>query len=46
MIKKYVYGTPFETEAVVMNIEKTEGVMEYGKVCCEKKFSFEYDMNY
>ena len=45
MIKKYVYGTPFETEAVVMNIEKTEGVMEYGKVCCEKKFSFEYEMS-
>ncbi len=45
MIKKYVYGNPFETEAVVMNIEKTEGVMEYGKVCCEKKFSFEYEMS-
>ena len=45
MIKNYVYGTPFETEAVVMNIEKTEGVMEYGKVCCEKKFSFEYEMS-
>lgn len=45
MIKKYVYGNPFETEAVVMNIEKTEGIMEYGKVCCEKKFSFEYEMS-
>lgn len=45
MIKKYVYGTPFETEAVVMEIENAEGTPEYGKVCCEQKFCFEYEMS-
>jgi len=45
MIKKYVYGTPFETEAVVMEIEKTKGTPKYGKVCSEQKFCFEYEMS-
>lgn len=30
MIKKYVYGEPFETEALTENIETAEGKPGYG----------------
>lgn len=45
MIKKYIYGTPFDTEATVIDIEKTEGSPEYGNISCENKFCFEYEMS-
>lgn len=30
MVKKFVYGTPFETEAVVKEIPSSEGNPDYG----------------
>lgn len=33
MIKKYVYGEPFDTEALTETIEKTEGTPGYGEIC-------------
>lgn len=44
MIKKYTYGTPFPTEAVVTSFNITEGLPEFGKVNCEKGFSFQYEL--
>ena len=32
MIRKYRYGTPFNTEALTGKIETTEGVLPYGEV--------------
>lgn len=32
MVKKFVYGTPFETEAVVKEIPSSEGNPDYGKI--------------
>ena len=41
MIKKYVYGEPFETEALrTENIETAEGKPGYGEICAEDGFSF------
>ncbi len=40
MIKKYVYGSPFETEAVVVNMEAAEGIPAYGAISTEDGFSF------
>ncbi|MCI8586704.1 MAG: alpha-glucosidase [Lachnospiraceae bacterium] len=42
MIKKYVYGTPFETEAVTAKMEAEKGTPGYGEVCLEDGFSFTY----
>ena len=39
MIKKYVYGEPFETEALTENIETAEGKPGYGEICAEDGFS-------
>ena len=32
MIRKYVFGKPFETEAVVMEMENSEGMPEFGEI--------------
>ena len=42
MVKKYVYGNPFETEAVVADIQIETGVPDYGKVLAEKEFCYTY----
>ena len=42
MIKKYVYGEPFETEALTEKIETAEGRPEYGEICTDNGFSFTY----
>ena len=31
MIKKYALGEPFETEAVMVSVEQTQGMMDFGK---------------
>ena len=41
MIQKYVFGTPFETEAVTARIPETPGRPAYGKIGTEGGFSFE-----
>ena len=37
-MRKYVYGEPFETEAVVRDIEISEGNVAYGEVSLEEGF--------
>lgn len=48
MVKKYVFGTPFETEAVteVMEAEKQAAGIGFGNILVEKgSFCFSYDMD-
>lgn len=45
MIKKYVFGNPFDTEAIVTKIEKTEEMPIFGKISTEEGFSFTYEMD-
>lgn len=40
MIRKYVFGTPFNTESVVSDIAPAEGLPVYGEISTEKGFSF------
>jgi alpha-glucosidase len=42
MIQKYVYGMPFETEAVIVDVEIGNGNPSYGTVNLENGFSFTY----
>ncbi len=45
MIKKYRFGDPFETEAVVENIQAEQGEPEFGETSTENGFSFSYIMD-
>ena len=45
MIRKYIYGTPFETEAVVTDIAQTDGTPAYGTVDTQDGFSFTFIMD-
>lgn len=45
MIKKYVLGEPFETEAVMVSVEQTPGMMEFGKTEIQNGFWFTYTMD-
>ena len=45
MIKKYTYGIPFPTEAIITAFDSEEGTPEFGRINCEKGFSFQYDMD-
>ncbi len=45
MIRKYRYGTPFDTEALTEKIETTKGVLRYGEVSQEEGFVFTYIMD-
>ena len=45
MIKKYVFGNPFETEAVVEKIKTVRGLPEYGDISADKGFSLSYIMD-
>lgn len=40
MIRKYAYGIPFETEAVVADIKTTDGIPAYGMIRLEDGFQF------
>ncbi|MCI8646603.1 MAG: alpha-glucosidase [Firmicutes bacterium] len=42
MIQKYVFGEPFETEAVTALIPASEGAPAFGSICMENGFSFSY----
>lgn len=44
MIKKYVFGTPFATDAVTEMVNKSEGVPPYGNFEWQNGFSFTYQM--
>ena len=39
MVRKYVYGTPFETEAVIKEVAAETGLPSYGKISLEEGFS-------
>ena len=45
MIRKYTYGTPFETEAVVYDISVSDGAPAYGVIDTQDGFSFTYIMD-
>src|SRR5699024_4568616 len=45
MIRKYVFGHPFETEAVVEEIAPSEGVLAYGEIKTDGEFVFSYKMD-
>ena len=47
MVKKYVFGEPFETDAVPTELagEKFGGDLECGEITVEKGFCFRYNMN-
>lgn len=44
MVKKYVFGKPLDTEAVVVNVEPVQGVPEYGEVTVKENFSWSVRM--
>lgn len=45
MIKKYRFGRPFETEAVVKTMETEQGTPEFGEISTEEGFAFTYRMD-
>ena len=45
MIKKYRFGDPFETEAVVENIQAEHGEPKFGETSIDNVFSFSYMMD-
>ncbi len=45
MIQKYVYGTPFQTDAVVTEIAAADGAPSYGSVSTKNGFHFSFTMN-
>ena len=42
MVRKYVFGNPFETEAIVKEVEAEQGTPAYGEISLEEGFSFTY----
>lgn len=45
MIRKYRFGDPIETEAVVENIQAEQGEPQFGETSIENGFSFSYIMD-
>ena len=45
MIRKYRYGTPFDTEELTEKIATTEGVFPYGEISQEEGFAITYIMD-
>lgn len=45
MIRKYVFGEPFDTEAVVKEIETANGMPCFGTISTENGFTFTYKMS-
>ena len=45
MIRKYRYGTPFNTEALTEKIETTESTFPYGEISQNDGFAFTYIMD-
>ena len=45
MIQKYVYGNPFQTDAVVTEIAAADGAPSYGSVSTKNGFHFSFTMN-
>ena len=45
MIRKHIYGTPFETEAVMTDIAQADGTPAYGVIDTQDGFYFTYIMD-
>lgn len=45
MIKKYVYGNPIETYAVIEVIQETKGIPEFGRITTDEGFCLTYKMD-
>lgn len=45
MIRKYIYGAPYDTEAVVTSLPEESGAPAYGKILTQDGFSFTYIMD-
>ena len=45
MITKYIYGTPFDTEAVTVSLPAAVGSPALGKISTQEGFSFVYEMD-
>ena len=45
MIQKYVFGSPFETEAIIKSISPTTGIPQYGEISQENGFQLSYKMS-
>ncbi len=45
MIRRYNYGVPFETGAVVENLEQANGVPYFGEIEVKEGFTFRYHMD-
>lgn len=45
MIQKYVYGNPFQTDAVVAEITASDSIPSYGIICTENGFRFSFTMS-
>ena len=45
MIRKHIYGTPFETEAVMTDIAQADSAPAYGVIDTQDGFSFTYIMD-
>ncbi len=45
MIKKYRFGTPFDTESITVPFEPEPGIPQYGDIDLSKGFTFTYRMD-
>ena len=45
MIRKYIYGTPFDTDAVISSLPGESGAPAYGEISTQEGFSFTYTMD-
>ena len=45
MVRKFVYGEPFDTDAVTVSFPAEEGRPAYGSVSTERGFCFSYCMD-
>lgn len=45
MIQKFVFGTPFETEAVTVSIPSSQGIPAHGTVSVNQGFCYSYRMD-
>lgn len=45
MIRKFVYGNPIETEAVVLEMKEDSGAVPFGRIDVNEGFRFRYQMD-
>ena len=45
MIRKYIYGNPFPTDAIIRTFPAEEGTPVYGNISTDEGFTFTYTMD-